>query len=112
MTDNEKRPTKGERDIRKLYGEQSKPAADGVLSGLRELAATDPVLSPEPMLSPEELAHALGLSRRTIRGFCESEGWPHYRFGQKIKFRLSEVLEAARNRNPGQVAHCQTRRGT
>jgi excisionase family DNA binding protein len=45
----------------------------------------------EPLLSAEELARALGMSRRWVYAQVEENGLPAYKLGRSLAFELSAV---------------------
>jgi excisionase family DNA binding protein len=45
----------------------------------------------EPLLSAEELAEALGMSRRWVYAQVEENGLPAYKLGRSLAFELSAV---------------------
>jgi excisionase family DNA binding protein len=51
---------------------------------------------PEPLLTPEQLAEAIGMSRKSVYRLAREGAIPSYRFGDSLRFKLGEVLEAAR----------------
>ena len=52
---------------------------------------TDRAAWGEPLLTAEELAEALGFSRRQVYELVEQSGLPAYKLGRALRFELSAV---------------------
>lgn len=53
------------------------------------------------LLSVDQLAEALGVSRRTVYRLLEEGDVPHYRVGKHLRFDLDEVKKALRANKSG-----------
>ncbi len=49
----------------------------------------------EPFVRAETVAKQFAVHKRTVALWAENEKIPHYRIGGAIRFKMSEVMEAA-----------------
>jgi excisionase family DNA binding protein len=57
------------------------------------------VIEVDKMLTAKEVCEWLGISRVTLKSWCDNKGMPFYKAGKLLRFDPDEIKEWMRNKN-------------